>query len=446
MSRVLLVEDEALIRTELERVMTRHGHEVVAVADVAAARDAVPEDFDVVVTDLRLPGESGDQLLDEAARVPVILMTAHGSVSSAVDAMKRGAADYLTKPFDPDELLLIIGRLVERRRLERENAALRQQVEGQWRVEGMVGSSAPMREVADRIRKVAPTDATVLVLGESGTGKELVARAIHRQSSRAARAFVPVNCASIPEGLIESELFGHERGAFTGAVSRSGGLVAAAHEGTLFLDEIGELPAHAQARLLRVLQEREVRRVGAERARPVDVRVVGATHRDLPAMVEAGAFREDLYFRLRVLEIELPPLRERGDDVHELAAELLREATGRLGRGALDFDDSARAALGTHEWPGNVRELRNAIERAVILHESGPVTAELLGLQRRSSVRPSALPSLEDPSLEGYLKAFVLEHEETMSEKELAEALGISRKSLWERRARLGIPRGHADR
>ncbi|MCB9623797.1 MAG: sigma-54-dependent Fis family transcriptional regulator [Sandaracinus sp.] len=444
-NRILVVEDEAVIRGELQRILGREGYEVVGVASVPEAREQGLDTFDLVITDLRLPGPSGDTLLDEVEQTPVVVMTAYGSVRSAVDAMKRGAADYLSKPFEPDELVLVVRRVLEGARLKRKAEVLESAVEEQWAPGAMVGRSPAMQVVFSRVTKVAPTDATVLILGESGTGKELVARAIHAQSGRAKRAFVAVNCASIPEGLIESELFGHERGAFTGAVRTHAGLVAAAHEGTLFLDEIGELPPPAQARLLRVLQESEVRRVGSTGSRRVDVRILAATHRDLPAMVEEGSFREDLFFRLRVLEIELPPLRERGADVLELADVLLTRAAKRLGRGTLRFAPEARDAIASHRWPGNVRELLNAIERAVILHDDGLVTSELLGLSRRRVSAPpsgsTGLPDLEDPSLEGYFRAYVLAHQEHLGEKELAEKLGVSRKTLWERRQKLGIPR-----
>jgi DNA-binding NtrC family response regulator len=305
--------------------------------------------------------------------------------------------------------------------------------------------SSPMQETLRWARKVAPTEATVLILGESGTGKELIARAVHNQSARTG-AFVPVNSASIPETLLESELFGHEKGAFTGALSRQEGLVHAANGGTLFLDEIGELSQAAQARLLRILQQREVRRVGARKAESVDIRLVAATHRNLPMLVEQGEFRADLYFRLKVVEIELPPLCERGDDIPALAEVFIARATTKLGRQPLELDRGAITAMRGHKWPGNVRELQHAVERAVILHESGPITAELLGLP---SSRPSDgivgdanghVPD-DDASLEGYLKRFVLTHQDELSETELAKRLGISRKTLWERRQRMGIPR-----
>ena len=296
-----------------------------------------------------------------------------------------------------------------------------------------------MREVRSRIGKVAPTDTTVLVLGESGTGKELVARAVHEQSGRRDAPVITVNCAAIPETLIESELFGHEKGAFTGAVGKRQGLVEAADGGTLFLDEIGELPPPAQARLLRVLQEGEIRPVGAAHARRVDVRLIAATHRDLQAMVEQGDFREDLYFRLNVVRVELPPLRERGEDIETLAGFLLEKACRRLNRPPMCFTDEALGAIRGHRWPGNVRELENAVERAVILGEGGELSAENLGLETPASTGDEGPTAGE--SLEEYFIRFVRRNEGSMTETELARRLGISRKTLWERRQRLGIPR-----
>jgi DNA-binding NtrC family response regulator len=435
MARILVVEDEVVIRSEMRRLLTKHGHVVVEAGSVREALELDPGSFDLVITDLRLPGGPGTDLLPHAEGVPVLVMTSYASVRSAVDAMKAGAADYVSKPFDPDELLLLVDRLLAQARDARRSAALAAEVEASWPIDGMVGRSSPMREVFDRIRKVAPTDATVLVLGESGTGKELVARALHARSPRAEAAFVAVNCAAIPETLIESELFGYQRGAFTGANADHAGLVEAAHGGTLFLDEIGELPMSAQSRLLRVLQDGEVRRVGATRARRADVRLIAATHRDLPRRVDEGGFRQDLYYRLRVVEIRLPALRDRGDDVIELAEHLIARAARRLGRSAALADD-ARAAIRAHHWPGNVRELENAIERALILSDGTAITPELLGLEE-----PSPAPSAEPESLLAYFKKFVEDHQGKLSETEIAKRLGISRKTLWERRQRFGLPR-----
>lgn len=437
MVKILLVEDERVIRAEIRRILTRDGHQVVDVASVPEAERERPESFDLVITDVRLSGETGDVLIERAGQVPVIVMTAYGSVGAAVDAMKRGAVDYLSKPFEPAALSAAVDRVLRHRASARQN--------GQATVvdpyELVATESSPMQEALRWARKVAPTEATVLILGESGTGKELIARAVHNQSTREG-AFVAVNCASIPETLLESELFGHERGAFTGALCRQEGLVHAAEGGTLFLDEIGEIPQAAQVRLLRMLQQREVRRVGARKAEAVDIRLVAATHRDLPLLVEREEFRADLYFRLKVVEIQLPPLCERGDDILVLAEVFIARAAAKLGRPPLDLDEDAVAVMKRYKWPGNVRELQHAIERAVILHESGPITEELLGLPTSSPPDAIAVGAIgEDPSLEGYLRRFVLSHQEELSETELAKRLGISRKTLWERRQRMGIPR-----
>ncbi|MFP2931479.1 sigma-54-dependent transcriptional regulator [Pyxidicoccus sp. 3LG] len=458
MSRILVIEDEPIIRTELRRLLVRAGHDVSEAGSVQeASGDYALDSFDLVLSDLRLPGAPGTDVIAMCPGVPVLIMTSYATVKSAVDAMKLGAVDYIAKPFDHDELLMQVERVLREGKLTRQNAALKREVEQAYSVSGMVGSSAAMREVFERLRKVAPSTATVLVLGESGTGKELVARAIHAQSPRADGPLVAVNCAAIPEGLLESELFGHEKGAFTGAQAAHAGLVEAAHGGTLFLDEIGELPAPAQARLLRMLQDGEVRRVGATRPRKVDVRIVAATHRDLPRRVQEGAFRQDLYFRLRVVEIRLPPLRERGEDLPQLAKYLLERACRKLGRTTATFSPEALVAMTAHSWPGNVRELENAIERAVILADGPVVTPDLLALEPPGGTEAAHLPEAQETteggaeeesgtpdSMEEYFRRFVLEHQEHMGETELAKRLGISRKALWEKRQKLGIPRTRA--
>jgi DNA-binding NtrC family response regulator len=300
-----------------------------------------------------------------------------------------------------------------------------------------------MQEVFERIRKVAPTDTTVLILGESGTGKELVARAVHEQSARRDAPIIAVNCAAIPGGLIESELFGHEKGAFTGAVGTHRGLVEAADGGTLFLDEIGELPLEAQARLLRVIQEGEIRRVGSTQSRKVNVRLIAATHRDLQQCVNAGTFRGDLYYRLHVMEIRLAPLRERGEDIRQLAEVLLEKTRQRLNRPSMSFTPEAMTQLLHHGWPGNVRELENVIERAVILADGAQITRQLLAIDNPpASGQDSLAPTTEEThSLDDYFRRFVRENEGQMTETELARHLGISRKTLWERRQKLGLPR-----
>ncbi|WP_163559914.1 sigma-54 dependent transcriptional regulator [Halomonas sp. NO4] len=455
MSRILIVEDEAIIRTALRRLLERHDYRVSEAGSVDDALALEPNGFDLVISDLRLPGEPGTELIARAAPTPVLIMTSYASMRSAVDALKQGAVDYVAKPFDHDELLETVARVLHQQASRyteppdiTDKAGARHQ---------MIGECSAMQAVYTRIRKTAPADVTVLIQGESGTGKELVARALHQQSQRTHAPLICVNCAAIPETLIESELFGHEKGAFTGASAARTGLVEAADGGTLFLDEIGELPLDAQARLLRVLQEGEIRRIGSVETRHVDVRLIAATHRDLRALSKTGEFRLDLYYRLNVMQIDLPPLRDREDDILMIADVLLEKACRRHGRSGLRLSRATRQEIRQYPWPGNVRELENALERGVILAEGHLIHPDDLGLTPgpASVARPPAEPTPrslesaaddaaegeEDLSLEDYFQHFVLEHQDQMSETELAQKLGISRKCLWERRQRLGIPR-----
>lgn len=466
MPHILIVEDETIIRTALRRLLERNQYQVSEAGSVQEAQERfdIPG-FDLVVSDLRLPGAPGTELIKLAQGAPVLIMTSYASLRSAVDSMKMGAVDYIAKPFDHDEMLQAVARILRDRQAARSTPggapATGRAIEkgdkaGNGEI-GIIGSSPAMLELYSKIRKVAPTDSNVLVQGESGTGKELVARALHNLSKRAKAPLISVNCAAIPETLIESELFGHEKGAFTGASASRAGLVEAADGGTLFLDEIGELPLEAQARLLRVLQEGEIRRVGSVQSQKVDVRLIAATHRDLKTLSKTGQFREDLYYRLHVIALKLPPLRERGSDVLEIArAFLLRQST-RMGRSDLHFGPDAEQAIHHYSWPGNVRELENAIERSVILCEGSTINADLLGIDieledldddtfiglppQSGAVNATTQDPSEDLSLEDYFQHFVLEHQDHMTETELARKLGISRKCLWERRQRLGIPR-----
>ena len=442
MSRILVIEDEAVIRSALRRLLERNGYEVLEAASVEDARKLDElGGTDLVIADLRLPGAPGTDAISLVPEVPVLIMTSFASVRSAVDSMKLGAVDYVAKPFNHDEMLLSIERILGERRLERQNRALKSDVARAYPVAGMIGRSKPMKDVFQRIDKVAPTDSTVLITGESGTGKELVARALHERSERRYSPLITTNCAAIPANLVESELFGHEKGSFTGAVSAQEGVIEAADGGTLFLDEIGELPLEAQARLLRVLQDGEIRRVGAARTKKVDIRLIAATNRDLDRMVHESAFREDLYFRLHVVEIRLPPLRDRGKDIEEMAEALLARSCERLHKPSLKLHDAAVEAIRSYTWPGNVRELEHAIERAVILCDGEVITPDLLALESRRRRRAGEGNTRTDLSLEEYFRAFVEAHQGEMTETELAERLGISRKALWERRQRLGIPR-----
>lgn len=450
MNQILVVEDEAVIRSALRRLLERHDYQVSEAASVKESLDNYDMDeFDVIISDLRLPGAPGTDLI-KATKTPVLIMTSYSSIRSAIDSMKMGAVDYIAKPFEHNEIIETVGRIIkEHRRDVRPVTAEADEVEPP--VHGMIGSCPQMLELFRRIRKVAQTNSTVLINGESGTGKELVARAIHNLSSRQNQEMISVNCAAIPENLIESELFGHEKGAFTGATATRTGLVEAANHSTLFLDEIGELPLEAQARLLRVLQENEIRKVGSVQSRKVDVRLVVATHRDLKQLVEDGLFREDLYYRINVMTLLIPPLRERGNDILELADAILQRTCKRLKTPMLKFSDSASRAIADYPWPGNVRELENAIERAVVLAETDTIGDELLAIdldarsaedpELTTAARPAADAPAEELSLEDYFQRFVLEHQDTMNETQLAKKLGISRKCLWERRQRFGIPR-----
>lgn len=460
MSQILIVEDEAIIRTALRRLLERNKHTVHEASSVKEATSRYRlNSYDLIVSDLRLPGAPGTDLIQLAGEVPVLIMTSYASLRSAVDSMRLGAVDYIAKPFDHDEMVNSVKRAIGKARSEANR--VKASKSSNHAISGMIGSSPVMKTLYNRIHKVAPTNASILIYGETGTGKELAAKAIHQESPRASNPIISVNCAAIPETLVEAELFGHEKGAFTGADSRREGLIAAADTGTLFLDEIGELPLEAQARLLRVLQEGEVRAIGAIQPRKVDVRLVAATHRDLRQLCEEGKFREDLYYRINVLKLDLPPLRDRGKDILALAEHMLDRYCEQMKKPLLKLSPEAIQSITTYTWPGNVRELENAIQRSVILCEDDlEISHELLGIdldlvelddphdldiiQKTLARRKIHSEPAEDLSLEDYFQRFVLEHQETMSETELARKLGVSRKCLWERRQRLGIPRKKA--
>ncbi len=468
MSQILIVEDEPIIRAALRKLLEKNSYDV---SDAGSVDEALSQydlsAFNLIISDLRLPGAPGTDLIERAGKTPVLIMTSYASLRSAVDAMKMGAVDYIAKPFDHDEMLNSVDHILNHRQtgISVQPAVNTDSHKASIDDHDMIGDCQPMQELFRRINRVARTDATVLIQGESGTGKELAAKAIHQQSQRAHSPMICVNCAAIPESLIESELFGHEKGAFTGATSGRNGLIEAAHGGTLFLDEIGELPLEAQARLLRFLQEGEIRRVGSVQSKQVDVRLIAATHRNLKQLAKISEFREDLYYRLYVMELRIPPLRERGKDIIEIARTLLSRACQRLGNDQLAFSQSALDVMLQYPWPGNVRELENAIERAVILADDQLLGPDQLGLD----LEPDTLASIEQRfagqndvthattladtngsrnsgsqaglSLDDYFQRFVLDNQDQMSETELAKKLGVSRKCLWERRQKLGIPR-----
>jgi two-component system response regulator AtoC len=378
--RVLVVDDEENLRVVLRTLLRRHGYEVETASSGEEALGMV-DSFgpDVVLTDVRMPKMGGLDLLStlkaKGNEATVIVMSAYGNMDLALDAMKAGAYDYVQKPFKPDEVVLALRKAEERELLRRENRALRDEIRKEHRFEDILAKSARMQEIFRTITKIAEYKTTVLVTGESGVGKELVARAIHRRSSRRGGPFVAVNCGAIPENLLESELFGHKKGAFTDAVHDRRGLFEEATEGTLFLDEIGELPLGLQVKLLRVLEDEKIRRVGDTRDLQVDVRIITATHRDLHAETKAGRFREDLFYRLNVLPIHCPPLRERRDDIPLLIDHFVAKNNTRLGTSIRGLDTETRRLLYEYSWPGNVRELENTIERAMVLSEGEQIIA-----------------------------------------------------------------------
>jgi DNA-binding NtrC family response regulator len=445
-ARVLVIDDERAMLENCERLLSREGYACTTLAEPLRFRQVAAElEPDVIITDLRMPGADGMTILaaavaDDPAR-PVILMTAFATVASAVAAVREGAFDYITKPFTADQLLVAVERATRYRGLSVENRSLRQQVARTLGNDGILGSSPVMARLLEQAAKVAATEANVLITGESGTGKELFARFIHSHSPRHDRPFVAVDCAAMPEGLLESELFGHERGAFTGAVQRKDGLLLQANHGTVFLDEIAELSTALQSTFLRVLEQRQMRRLGDSRLIDLDIRVVAATNRDLEAAVADGSFREDLYYRLNVVPFSLPPLRARDGDVPLLLNVFLDEFASAARRRAPQVTAEAWAVLRRHTWPGNVRELRNAAQRLVVLDDDGRITAEDLGgaLQHLTRPRedepaqwPVTYPEAQDRALRDFRATYVrrlLEmHDGNVSRA--AVTAGVSRRTL----------------
>jgi two-component system, NtrC family, response regulator AtoC len=445
-TRVLVAEDDAVSRDLLQEILRGEGFEVEAVDDGAVAiLRAAPGKYDLVVSDVRMDRADGFAVLraftEKSPETPVILITAFGDVTGAMEAIAKGAYDYVSKPFNVEELRLTVTRALERKRLSAEKRAAGRPA-AEARLAEIEGKNPLMLEVYKLVARVAPSSATVLVVGESGTGKELVARAIHSRSTRAARPFVPVNCTALSESLLESELFGHARGAFTGAVAAKRGLFELADGGTLFLDEIGDMGPKMQAQLLRTLQDGEVRPVGGSEAVKVDVRIVCATNKDLEAEVKAGRFREDLYFRINVVTIKLPPLRERASDIPILAAHFLAKIAHREGRPQATISREALELLQRHGWPGNVRELENAVERAVAVAKGDIVLPSDLPFEIHGSAGTRVSGIIDDrpplAELERRYIALVLA-EAGGNKKKAAERLGIDRRTLYRALERAGV-------
>lgn len=435
---LLIVDDEKNTREALRRVLEEH-FETYTAADLAGAEKLLTaEKMDAVLTDLRLGHESGLSVLERCLRSPqrppCVVMTAYGSVESAVEAMRKGAYDYVTKPLDLERVQILLRRAVRTARVEEENVKLRQELDRSYGLERILGTSGVMQEVLEKVRQVAESRANVLVEGESGTGKEMIARAIHGLSPRRQGSFVAVHCAALSPQLLESELFGHEKGAFTGAVDRRIGRFEQAQGGTLFLDEIGEIDAATQVKLLRALGERTIERVGGNKTLEVDVRLVAATHRNLEAMVKEGKFREDLFFRIRVVQILLPPLRDRPEDIPILAEHFRQEYAKENGKGDLPFSPAALGVLRSYRWPGNVRELRTAIEHGVVLARGGEIEPKDLPASVRDGAKPAENAGIRGSTLQ--LAELEQQAMETALRKtgqnvtEAAKLLGISRRTL----------------
>ncbi len=438
---VLIVDDEKHTREGLQEVLAEH-YDVSVAANADEAFNLMEvQEFDVIVTDLRMPGKSGLKVIDKALTLPnkpaVLMMTAYGNIESAVEAMKRGAVDFLTKPVNIERLEVLIQRALKTRTLEVEVKQLHERLDQKFSFEGIVGNSAPLREVIERVRLVAPSRATILIEGESGSGKELIAQAIHQASPRSRASFVEVHCAALSESLLESEIFGHERGAFTGAMERRIGRFEAADRGTLFLDEIGEISASTQVKLLRFLETRTIERVGGSKTIELDVRLVAATNRDLERMVSEGKFREDLFFRLNVVRITMPPLRNRVEDIPLLLTHFIKIFSAENAVPPLVLEPGALQTLMRYPWPGNIRELRNFCENAVVLRRGGQLTEFDLEPKFRGAVSatesaPGTPPVVNPLSVEENEKRLLREAliKSRGNRTKAAQFMGISRRTL----------------
>ncbi len=440
---ILIVDDEPSVRQSLAAWFEDDGYSIATAQNAAEALQRMQElSVDIILLDIKMPGMDGlalqDRIREFNSDVIIIIITAFATVDTAVRALKAGAFDYTTKPVDPDELSHLVKNAVEKIRLQRENQALRQSIDHLQFVDDIIGESAPMQKVLELVRTVAPTESTVLILGESGTGKELIARAIHMNSRRRYFPIIPVNCGALPESLLESELFGHEKGAFTGAQYRRKGKFEMAQGGSLFLDEIGTLSLKSQIDLLRVLEDREFHRLGGERTVKADFRLICATNVNLEEEVKAGSFREDLYYRINVFTIAIPPLRERSADIPLLARHFVQRHARSMNRPVPVLSPEAMEVLLRHEWPGNVRELENALERAVVLNRSGVIAPEELPVhvgRRIQPVRGSALADVEKEHIQLMLE------ENSWNISRTAEQLGIDRVTLYNKIEKYGLKR-----
>ncbi len=444
--KLLIVDDEKNIREGLQKALTLDGYDVMLASDGREALDRIEEgDIDLVITDLKMPRLSGEELMKDALEnypyLPIIILTGHGTIENAVEAMRNGAYDFITKPLNIDKLSLIVKRALENSSLKRQNRELLNQLKKKYSFENIIGKSAPMKKVFEIVELVAPSRANVLIYGESGTGKEMIADAIHHNSPRRDKPYVKVHCAALPETLLESELFGHEKGAFTGAIMRKRGRFELASLGTIFLDEIGEISFKTQVKLLRVIQEREFERVGGEQSVKVDVRIISATNKNLKEEIERGNFREDLYYRLNVVSIHVPPLRDKKDDIPLMVHKFIEDFSKENNKEIEGITNGALKSLMSYKWPGNVRELRNVIESIVVLTKSKVITEQdlppdILSKDERSYLKLPAGVNLGEA--EKRLILFTLENTGGNKTK-ASEILRIGRKTLHRKLAEYGV-------
>ena len=443
---ILIVEDEETLRESIRRIFTKEGYTVEAV-DSAEKGLALLEGtlFDVIISDIILPGMDGIEMLTKVReQFPdqvFIVVTAYASLDTSVKALRAGAYDYIMKPIIHEEIKQVVRNALRQKSLQAENQLLKREIAKEHDFSTIIGESAALRSILAEVKKVTDTRSNVLLLGETGTGKELFARVIHHNSSRRDMPFVPINCSAIPENLLETELFGHVRGAFTGAVASKKGLLEEADGGTVFLDEIGDMGLPLQAKLLRVIEEQVIRPVGSVKGTKVELRFITATNRDLRTAVRTGAFREDLYYRINVITLQIPPLRERMDDIRALVRHYLDKYGLEMGKPVKDVAPAAMDMMVGYPWPGNVRELQNVVERAIIVSEGEIITSESLpdAVRGNGSFQDEVFD--EKLTIEDYTKAFIVRYQKQYNEQQLAELLGITRKSLWEKRKKWGIPR-----
>jgi DNA-binding NtrC family response regulator len=444
--RLLIVDDEATLRESLKRIFEREGYEVLVADDAEKALQLVESAApDLILCDIILPGMDGIEFLKtvraRSADQIVVMMTAYASIETAVAALRAGARDYILKPLIHEEIKRTVRLALNEHALRTENEMLRRQIAAQHDFHNILGESPTIKALIEQIKLISDSRSNVLILGETGTGKELFTRAIHHNSSRRDKPFVPINCSAIPDHLLESELFGYVKGAFTGANQNKRGLFEEADEGTVFLDEIADLSPPLQAKLLRVIDDHEIRPIGSTRSRKVDIRFIAATNRDIMQAVKEGRLREDLFYRLNVITLHLPPLRERREDIPLLAVRFLNNYARELGKGQMEIDPSVMRTLSAYNWPGNVRELKNLMERAALIAGGNVIKLEHIpdGLKGKKPFLSEALD--RGLSIEEYTKEFIRRHQDSMNEQQLADCLGITRKALWEKRKRWDISR-----